>query len=183
MSVESKYLGKLKHYQTFVDVSIDRYDDFDFGFIVDYNDEFLLLERFDSEGLYDGFSLLMRDRISRIRWGGNEITSVSKLIDPSQREDGDNPVEIAPLEDMLRMFNERFGSVTIHVQDVKDDICFIGEIHELDNETLVLYEFGTKVSLDRRYIMLSLDDITRVDANSQYIKTLERIFVKKKKDS
>ncbi|UYQ91650.1 hypothetical protein MKQ68_16295 [Chitinophaga horti] len=181
MSLETKYLGKLKHYQTLVDISIDRYNDFDFGYVVDFNDEFLLIERFESEGAYDGLSLLRRDRVSRIRWGGNEISSVSKLIDPSLREENDE-FAVTSLEDMLRVFNERYGCVTIHVQDVNDDIFFIGEIHEMDGETLVLHEFGTKLTLDRKYSMISFDDITRVDANTQYARSLEKLFLKKKKD-
>ncbi|MCK7557051.1 hypothetical protein MKQ70_19385 [Chitinophaga sedimenti] len=181
MSLETKYLGKLKHYQTLVDITIDRYDDFDFGYVVDFNEEFLLIERFDGTGMYDGYSLLLRDRVSRVRWGGNEIASITKLIDTTQREESDE-LAVGSMEEMLRYFNDRYGSISVHVQDVNDDVFFVGEIHELDNETLVLYEFGTKLSLDRKYIMISLDDITRVDANTQYSRTLEKLFVKKKKD-
>lgn len=44
MSIQSKYFNKLQAEQTFVDIYSDFYEVSQFGFIIDFNDTFLLLE-------------------------------------------------------------------------------------------------------------------------------------------
>ncbi|MCO7353999.1 hypothetical protein [Riemerella anatipestifer] len=85
MNLYTKYLEKLKTENILVDIYTDNYDESDYGFIIDFNDEFLLIEKFDKECDYDGLTILLMHNITRIRWSGNDLESVAKLIDSTQR--------------------------------------------------------------------------------------------------
>jgi hypothetical protein len=49
----------------------------------------------------------------------------------------------------------------------------------MDDETLILDSFGTRSTLDRKHLMISMSDITRVDAGGIYEKNLQILFNKK----
>ena len=181
MDIQTKYIDKFKSEQTFVDIYTDNYDDSDYGFIMDFNEDFLLLEKFNSDCFYDGVTIFIRENITRIRWGGNEITSASKFIDSSQRQQSKISVDLTSIQTILQTVQDSYEHVTVHIQDIDKGVCFIGQIHEMDSEYLVIYEYGTKISLDRKYILIALDNITRVDAGGHYEKNLEKLFVGQKK--
>jgi hypothetical protein len=176
MELKTKYLNKLKNEQILADFYTDIYDESDYGFVLDFNDDYLLIEKFDDECKYDGLSIFFRQNISRIRWSGNDIESVSKLIDTSKRQKGEMNINLTSIQTVLESVNSAFNHLTVHIQDIDKSVCFIGQIHEMDDHSIVIHEFGTKSSLDRRFILLELDDITRVDAGGQYENNLKRLF-------
>lgn len=61
-----------------------------------------------------------------------------------------------------------FGYVNVMTERMNSSITFIGEIQELDAETLVLQTYGTFSCRDRSHLMLDIDEITRVDADARY---------------
>jgi hypothetical protein len=68
--------------------------------------------------------------------------------------------------------------VTLHIQDINSDWAIIGQVQEIDTDTIVIKEFGTMSSLDRGMLMLSIADITRVDADGIYENNLLKIHKK-----
>lgn len=176
MELKTKYLAKLKNEQILADFYTDNYDESDYGFVVDYNDDYLLIEKFDDECNYDGLTIFLRHNISRIRWSGNDIESVSKLIDTSKRQVEKMNIDLTSIQTILETVNKTFNHLTVHIQDIDKSVCFIGQIHEMDDNSIVIHEFGTKSSLDRKFILLGLDDITRIDAGGQYENNLKRLF-------
>ena len=177
IELKIKCLNKLKNEQILADFYTDRYDESDYGFVVDYNDDYLLIEKFDDECNYDGLTIFLRHNISRIRWSGNDIESVSKLIDTSKRQVEKVNIDLTSVQTILETVNRTFNHLTVHIQDIDKSVCFIGQIHEMDENSIVIHEFGTKSSLDRSFILLGLNDITRIDAGGQYENNLKRLFV------
>jgi hypothetical protein len=176
MELKTKYLEKLKNEQILADFYTDNYDESDYGFIVNFNDDYLLIEKFDDECNYDGLTIFFRHNITRIRWSGNDIESVSKLIDNSRRQKDKLNIDLTSTQTILQCLNKTFNHLTVHIQDIDKAVCFIGQIHEMDDNSIVIHEFGTKSSLDRKFILLGLDDITRIDAGGQYENNLKRLF-------
>ena len=176
MELRTKYFDKLKNEQILADIYTDNYDESDYGFIVDFNDDYLLIEKFDDECNYDGLTIILRHNISRVRWSGNDIESVAKLIDTSKRQAEKINIDLTSIQTILETVNKNFNHLTVHIQDIDKSVCFIGQIHEMDENSIVIYEFGTKSSLDRKFILLGLDDITRIDAGGQYENNLKRLF-------
>lgn len=179
MDLKTKYLQKLKGENTLLDIYTDNYDESDYGFIVDFNDNFLLIEKFDDECNYDGVTIFLRHNITRIRWSGNDIESVSKLIDLTKRQKSKINIDLTSTQTILESVNKQYNHITVHIQDIDKGVCFIGQIHEMDENSIVIHEFGTKSSLDRKFILLSLDDITRIDVNGQYENNLKKLFNEK----
>ena len=176
LKTEEKYLNKLIKEDTFVNIYTDRYDESYLGFIVEFNDEFLIFEEYNDDSNPDGITVFFRENITRIRWSGNEIDSIYKLIDNSTRLNKKVEIDISSTESILKTISEFYGYVTIHTQDIDSGVCFIGEITEMDNETLILNEFGTRISLDRKFIMVSLPDITLIEGGGKYEENLKRLL-------
>lgn len=176
MDVQTKYISQLKSNQTLINLYTDNYNESYFGYILDFNEEFLVLEKFDGDCFYDGLSIIYRHNITRIRWDGNEIFSMAKLINRSERLVEKIFIDLTDMESILKTVHNEFGHITIHIEDIDKDICFIGQINEMDSEHVVLYEFGTKQSLDRPSLLIALEDITRVEVGGRYEKQLEKIF-------
>ena len=176
IELKTKYLDKLKTEQILADFHTDKYGESDYGFVVDFNDKFLIIENFDNKGRYDGLIIFLRQDITRIRWSGNEVKSVSRLIDISKRQASKINIDLTSIQTILQSVNKSYNHLTVYIQDVDKDVCFIGQIHEMDNDSIVIHEFGTKATLDREYILLSIDDITRIDADGQYENSLRILF-------
>jgi len=176
MNLNTKYLEKLKNENTLADIYTDIYDESDYGFVIDFNDDFLLIEKFDNECNYDGLTIFFRHDITRIRWSGNEIESVAKLIDSTKRQKDKVNIDLKSIKTILESVHQLYNHLTVHIQDIDKSICFIGQIHEMDEHSIVIHEFGTKSSLDRKFILLSIDAITRIDVNGQYENNLKRLF-------
>jgi hypothetical protein len=168
MDIAAKHLQLLKKDRVFVDVYADHFDESLYGFIREYNDEFLLLEHYNNEILYNGIVVLSRNDITRIRWGNNEIQNSSYLVSAHDDEDKIEKVRIDSLESTLNSVQDAFGYVTIHMQHVDNGMCIIGQIQEIDATSILLKEYGTLKSLDRGMILLAMEDITRVDAGGLY---------------
>lgn len=176
MGLKAKYLEKFKNENILVDFYTDNYEESDFGFVIDFNDDYLLIESFDSDCKYDGIITFLRQDVTRIRWFGNEIESVHKVIDLSKRQKEKIDIDLTSIRSILESVQALYNHITVYIQDVDKDVCFIGQIHEIDDETVVIHEFGSKISLDRKFIILSLNDITKISANGHYENILMQLF-------
>ena len=59
------------------------------------------------------------------------------------------------------------------------DRCIIGQIEDMDNDSIVIYEFGTYVSLDRKKLLMNISDISKIEAGGDYENNLKEIYSKK----
>ncbi|MBL8000193.1 MAG: hypothetical protein JNL32_16340 [Candidatus Kapabacteria bacterium] len=175
MDMISRYLTKLKNDQIMAEFYVDKYDETHYGILVDFSSDFIVIERYNNFSKYDGVVVLMRHNISRVRWSGNEIESIAMLADTSARDSAPK-INLSSITTVMQSIHAQYNHITVHIQDMDNSVCFIGQIHEMDNETVIIHEFGTKVSLDRKYIMLSTDTITRVDANGEYENFVKQLF-------
>ena len=176
MGLKAKYLEKFKDENILADFYTDNYEESDFGFVIEFNEDYLLIESFDSDCKYDGIITFLRQDVTRIRWFGNEIESVHKVIDLSKRQKEKIDIDLTSIRSILESVQALYNHITVYIQDVDKDVCFIGQIHEIDDETVVIHEFGSKISLDRKFIILSLNDITKISANGHYENILMKLF-------
>lgn len=177
MSLADKTLKKLQTKDIFVDIYTDHFDESLYGFISDFNDDFLLLEHYNEDGFYNGIIIFRRLDITRLKWDNNNINSTFKLIErhkPSELAS----IKIDTIENILKTVEVTFKHVNIHVQNIDSDWAIIGQIQGIDNETVVFKEFGTMSTLDRGMLMISVTDITRIDAGGLYENNLMKIHEK-----
>lgn len=178
MNIETKNLKRLIEDRTFVDVYEDRYDESAYGFIVDFNDTFLVLDSFDDDSNADGIVVFFRENITRIRWGGNDISSALKLVNESKKVTKKIDIDLSSIHNILKSVHAIYGYINVFIQDIDSGVCFIGEIAEMDEDTIIINEYGTRSSLDRKNIMLSVSDITKIEAGGQYEEGLVKLLEK-----
>ena len=173
MKLSTRTLQGLKDDAAVVDVHRDGMsEESALGQVTDFNDSFVYMSLFDENGLANGVAVFWRHDISRIRWGGNQREAVAALV----RERGTRPsmpnLQLDSIESVLRSIRAAFGYVNVLIEHLATDVTFIGEIEEIDTESLLLLSYGTQASRDRSRLLLRLDDITRVDADSAYERSI-----------
>lgn len=175
MNTETKYLDKLKSSKELIDVYTDRHDESSYGFIIDFNENYLVLESIN-DNRPDGLTIFNRENITRIRWGGNEIESTQKLIDQSMRLKNVVKIDLTSIQTILKCVQNTFGYVNVFIEDIDSSVCFIGELEDMDDENLVIHEYGTKISLDRKRILLNINDITKVEGGGAYEEGIKKLI-------
>lgn len=178
MKIADKTLETLQTKEIYVDIFTDHYDESFFGFVRVFNDHFLLLEHYNDDGFYNGIIVFKRQDITRIRWDNNEIKSASKIITRQEQIIELADIRIDSIESIIKSIEKAFGYISLKIQDLNSDWIIIGQIQEMDTDTIVIKEFGTMSTLDRSMLMLSLADITRVDAGGLYENNLMKIHGK-----
>lgn len=181
MSLQTETLEALKQTQELVEVYRDGINaDSLQGVITAYTDDFIYMSLVSEAGLDNGIAVIFAEHITRIRWQGNVRACVSELMQRSGCVLLKPALNLSTIQTVLQSVQDCFGYVNIHTEKTADDICFIGEIEKMDAQTIVLHGFGTMVSRDRNRMMLSLNEITRVDAEAQYEKDIKSLFVRDK---
>ena len=178
MKIADKTLETLQTKEIYVDIYTDHYDESFFGFVRVYNDNFLLLENYKEDGFYNGVIIFRRQDITRLRWSNNEIKSASKIITRKEQIIELVDISIDSIESIIKSIEKAFGYVSLQIQDINSNWTIIGQIQDMDSETIVIKEFGTMSTLDRGMLMLSIDSITRVDAGGLYESNLMKIHGK-----
>ena len=181
MSLLMKQIKECIENQRFVDIYRGRLceDDAIFGKIIDVSDDFVSMVTFDAD-FYDGISVIRIEDITRLRWGGNNRISQETVIQKKTLNLQIPQIDITSFCKALDGLNKAFDCVTIHTEEIDDDICFIGEVNQLDDDHVQLHEFGTMDNLDRSYLTLPWRDITRIEADSKYERDLMYVHSKKK---
>lgn len=178
MKLERKYLKQLKKNKEFVDIYTDNYDESNFGFIVDFNDTFLVLDSYNEDAKADGIVVFFRENITRIRWKGNEITSLSNIANSSKNRNKAHKIDLSSVQSVIDSIQKYFGYINVSIQNIDSGVCFIGEVEEMDENTIVINEYGTRISLDRKNILLSIHDITKIEAGGIYEAGLLKVLKK-----
>ncbi len=175
MNIADKTLETLKTKEIFVDAFTDHYSESFFGFIRNFNENFILLEHYSDDGLYNGVIIFRRQDVTRIRWDNNEIKSAYKIAIRKNKIKEIESIDIASIESIIKSVDNAFGYVSLQIQEINSDWTIIGQVQEMDNDTIVIKEFGTMSTLDRGMLMISISDVTRVDAGGLYENNLMKI--------
>lgn len=177
MKTADNTLKTLQTKSIFVDIKTDHFDESFYGFVRDFNDTFLLLEHYNDDSLYNGIIVFKREDITRIKWDNNGINSAFKLITRQENiEEQLSKINIESIESIIKSVDKTYKHVNLHIQNINSDWSIIGQIQEIDAETIIIKEFGTRSTLDRGMLMLSIADITRVDAAGIYENNLLKIY-------
>jgi hypothetical protein len=127
---------------------------------------------FNDDGEYDGVTICRKDHVTRIRWGGTDRESQRRLIERSGSIPAAPEVNLATLKDIIESVQKQFGYVTVAAEAINRDTVYIGEVVSVDADHLILNEYGSKDAMDRSMLVLDMDEITLVDADGKYEKTI-----------
>jgi hypothetical protein len=132
-------------------------------------------QKFDEMYLDDGVMIARLDDVTRIKTGSKELESSAPYAAASQHP---SLPDVALLEVSAGMtfLQRHFGYVSLYMERLDPEMCFIGEVRELDDDFVLLRQFGTFRTLDRSELLLRLPDITRAEAGGQYERRLLERF-------
>ena len=169
MAVADQALRILKLSQEIVDVYRDHLEsDSLTGVVADFSDDFVYLSLLSENGTANGIAIVYRSDINRLRWGGNPRQAIGHLVEAAGTKLTRPAISLDSLEAVLRDVSSVFGYVNVLTERVDNSQTYIGEISELDSETLILDTYGTFISRDRSKLLLNCADITRIDADAPY---------------
>ncbi|NUO74430.1 MAG: hypothetical protein HOQ32_00305 [Lysobacter sp.] len=176
MRAMQKMLQQLKKSQALVDLYRDDLSGESLtGVITDYSEDLVYLSLFTEAGLANGIVVCFRSDITRICWEGNERQAISMLVDAAGSKPAAPVLAIDSLQSVLESVCSTFGYVNVLTERMNGTVTFIGKIAEMDAESLILDTFGTYSSRDRSKLWLRLSDITRVDADASYERSVAYI--------
>jgi len=178
MNLAESTLTKLQSEDILVDVFTDHFDESLYGFIRNFNDKYLLLEIYDDNGFYDGIIVFKREDITRIKWDNNGIKSHAQLITRHKQIEDFANIKIDNLEIIIKSISDYYDCLTIMIQDIESDWTIVGQVIDMDDDTIIVNEFGTMSTLDRGMLMISSADVTRIGAGSIYEKNLLKTHIK-----
>jgi len=147
-------------------------DNADSGYVAHLSEGYVSLIKFTDEGHYDGLIFMDVDDITRLRMGSRALESVEKLVEKNASVPEMPEFEMSSFEEIIEQVGEHYGYVTIYVENIDEEICFTGEVVEMDDDHIVLNEYGSKGKLDRQTGVFRMDDVTRVDVDGQYENSL-----------
>ena len=179
MTLQQKNLRRLQNEKIFVDVYTDHFEESTYGFIISFNEEFLLLEQFTSIGEANGIGIFRIKNITRLRWEGNDIYTTEKFALKEKRISNIFNLRIDTIHVALQSVFDKFGYIVLYIQNIDIGMTIIGQIEEMDDETIIVYEFGTYSTLDRKRLMMNIDEITKIEAGGDYENKLKEIYTKK----
>jgi len=171
----NKYLQDFIDNRVFVKLYTERYNESFFGFIFTFTDDFLLFENYNNNSMENGIIVFYRENITKIRWEGNELNHLQKLI-KTPRISGLEKIELYNIQTIISSVQLLFGHINIYTEDIDDDVCYIGEVDDLDDFVVVLNEFGNPNTSDRKKVLINIHNITKVEANGIYEKNLLEIY-------
>jgi hypothetical protein len=175
MKIADKTLQFLETKEIFVDIFTDHFNESLYGFVKVFNNNFLLLEHYNEDGFYNGIVIFRREDITRIRWDNNDINSTFKFVNRHKETNKYNEIALDSIVNIIKSVDKAFKHVNIRIQNIETDWSIIGQIQAIDDETIIIKEFGTMKSLDRGTLMFSISDITRIEADGIYENNLLKI--------
>ncbi|MEK7724513.1 MAG: hypothetical protein AAB336_09215 [Acidobacteriota bacterium] len=127
---------------------------------------------FNDDGEYDGIMIFRKDDITRIRWGDDELKSQQLLVERVEEVITVPEIDLASIPKIVESVQKHYGYISIATEEINDEVIFIGEVVSVDDDFLVLKEFGSKETLDRSMLILRTPEITRIDADDKYLRTI-----------
>ncbi|WP_437608248.1 hypothetical protein WMF20_46825 [Sorangium sp. So ce834] len=144
------------------------------GRIVGFSEHVVLMSRIDDQCEHDGVTAVRPGDITRVRAQDRELLMIGKMLDSHEIAPPFDDVCLIELSAALTVLHRRYGAATVYVESLDSSMAFCGEPEELDDDFVVLRQWGSVRTLDKYKTLLRLDEITRVDGGTKYIQRLSK---------
>lgn len=166
----------LKQYQadkTLLDIyrSIDL-DETLTAYIHQVSDHLVCIIKIDDDGEFDGQIIVELETILRIRHNTRELNLLKSLMEQKTYRKLAQ-LDMSSMENAMKSLNQHYGYINSHKED--EDTCFIGELINT-GEYFQIHEYATITRLERPFMWLRTEDITRVEAGGKYEENLKHIY-------
>lgn len=138
------------------------------GFVVDANEEMVLLQLVDDSVRLNGYQVLFLEDISDFAHPAPFNDFQKKVLALRGEKVVDPEVELDDLAVLLIDISEEFGLVTLHREEIEPDSCEIGRVVRADAVTYELEEIGSDARWFDDTFEYDLYDITRIEFGGAY---------------
>ncbi|GAB3482168.1 hypothetical protein [Marinomonas epiphytica] len=151
---------------------LDGPDNWSDGFVVDANEEMVLLQLVDEGVHINGYQVLFLEDISDFAHPA-PFNDFQKKVLALRGEEVVNPeVDLDDLAVMLIDISDEYGLVTLHREEIEPDSCEIGRVIKADAVTYELEEIGSDARWFDETFEYDLYDITRIEFGGSYEEAL-----------
>lgn len=144
------------------------------GRIVYLSTKLVAIAKCDDYGRYDGATTVRTEDVTMLRWEGLELKTLSQNIDEDSFPKDLSLTGFSSLDECILSTHLKYGYVTLFCEASDPDVCYIGKIADHDATFVLLDEYGTSSTLDKKKLIVRKDDITRIDADGPYEKYLQK---------
>lgn len=151
---------------------LDGPDSWTDGFVVDANEEMVLLQVVDDSVRLNGYQILFLEDISDFAHPAPFNDFQKRVLALREEEVVDPEVDLEDLAVLLTDISEEYGLVTLHREEMEEDSCEIGRIVRADAVTYELEEIGSDARWFDETFEYDLYDITRIEFGGAYEESL-----------
>ncbi|MBJ7553082.1 hypothetical protein [Marinomonas spartinae] len=151
---------------------LDGPDNWTDGFVVDANEEMVLLQLVDDGVHLNGYQILFLEDISDFVHPAPFNDFQKRVLALRGEEVEDPEVDLDDLAVLLIDISEEYGLVTLHREEVEPDSCEIGRVVKADAVTYELEEIGSDARWFDDTFEYDLYDITRIEFGGAYEEAL-----------
>ncbi len=141
------------------------------GWLIDASDEFLFLQQ-----IGDHFFGWLYGRSSRHgceRCGsGEKVFEYRALTLYGRLADMNVCADLSSTASAIASISKQFELVTVHVERLKPDVCYIGVLVGIDEMKVRMRLISPDERLDKRATSFALTDVTRVEGGALYERAL-----------
>lgn len=151
---------------------LDGVDSWYDGFVLEANDEMVLLQLVDDSIRLNGYQILFLEDISDFVHP-SPFNDFQKKVLTLRGEKIQYPnIHLTELGDLLLDITEAYGLVTLHREEQEDDSCEIGRVLKVDDVSFELEEIGSDARWFDETYEYDLYDITRIEFGGAYEEAL-----------
>ncbi|EAQ67078.1 hypothetical protein MED121_14164 [Marinomonas sp. MED121] len=151
---------------------LDGPDNWSDGFIIDANEEMVLLQLVDDSIRLNGYQILFLEDISDFVHPAPFNDFQKKVLELRQEEIQNPEIELGELNEILLNISEDYGLVTLHREELESDSCEIGRVIKADDVSFELEEIGSDARWFDETYEYDLYDITRIEFGGAYEEAL-----------
>lgn len=166
--------GDLIDFKTYEDPEIT-----ETGFVEKISDSLVCFSVIKDNGDFKGFSVFYISRIYFLRTGSNVLRKISKKFKKEVAVPRLKDLNLSTLNNSLKTINKLYGYVVVHVEEIDPEVCYIGEVKDVDDYYLYLNAFGPRNNPGRHTEVLGTPDVTRIDFEGKYEKDLFKDYKNK----
>lgn len=148
--------------------SIDGDEVYDLGYVVDGNDDYMLLQLVDDRITLNGYSLIRVQDISELNIEVDHARFIEKALD-IRKKVVKRPVlvDLTDISTILSSINQHFPLMTLHRESNDPDACYVGSVESVCDKTVLLNEMDPDAKWNGTK-RIHLDEITRIDFDGGY---------------
>ena len=183
MSVKQKTYDRLIADHSLVSLFRDNLtDEYVTGYLQKYNNDFVYMNLIGEDGVSDGVCTVWAYDVTRIRWDGNRLFSISRLVERNETDTIARETNLSSIKSVIEATQLSYGYVGLLTERIDPEVLYVGAVKEIDHDHVLIQEFGTKSSRSSRSMLLNLEDVTCVQAGERYLEDMSYLAADQKKN-